>query len=103
MMSNNGFAYFVNNPRTSKDLLVPHLIEREQKYEIVKTITLPKIDYENFTTDMRADRWFLEENDHLCSRVPTIRCMLIKQRGKDGGILVVPNGAWVNTAAFNGE
>lgn len=100
MMSENGVAFFIEEPRIAAELLVPHLIEQEQDYEIVKTITLPKIDYENFITDMIADRWFLEENAHLCSSSPTIRCLLVRQRGQSDGILVVPNGADVGLAAY---
>ena len=94
-MSNTNYAYFIESPRVAEDLRVLHPVELEREYEIVKTVTLPKIDYENFTTDMLADRWFLEENAHLCSQSPTIRCILVRQRGKD-----VPDGADVGLAAM---
>ena len=63
-----GYAYFVENPRTIDDLSRPHPIESEKPYEIVKVINLAGIDYENFITDMVADRQFLEDNDALCSK-----------------------------------
>ena len=98
-MSDHGFAYFVKRPRTADDLMRPHLIEQEQEYEVVKAITLPAIDYENFITDMLADRAFLEENAALCSNSAPFLCLLITRRGGENGVLVVPNGAHVNLAA----
>ena len=100
-MSLHGFAYFVKRPRTADELLRPHLIEQEQEYEVVKTITLLAIDYENFITDMLADRAFLEENAALCDREEKmIRCLRVTCRGVKNSILVVPNKAWVDIAAF---
>ena len=51
-MERTDFAYFVEGPRIIEDLKVPHPIEQEMQYEIVKTAKLAKIDYENFITDM---------------------------------------------------
>ena len=98
-MSLYGFAYFVKRPRTADDLMRPHLLEQEQELEVVKTITLPAIDYENFITDMLADRAFLEENSDLCSKGIPLLCLLITRRGGENGVLVVPNGAHVDLAA----
>ena len=53
-----GYAYFIPRPRVFADLFRPHLIEEERPYHIVKTVTLPAIDYENFITDMLVDRAF---------------------------------------------
>ena len=93
-------AYFVKGPRTIADLTQPHPMEQEREYEIVKTITLAGIDYENFTTDMRADRTFLEKYSHLCGgEGAVVRCLLVKRRKTEEGILVVPKGAWVDMAA----
>ena len=39
-METRDFAYFVERPRTIEDLLQPHLFEKEQEYQIVKTIKL---------------------------------------------------------------
>ena len=47
-MTTRGHAYFVEWPSVAEDLLIPHLLEQEREYEIVKTITLPRIDYENY-------------------------------------------------------
>ena len=40
----------------------PHPIEKERPYRIVTEIQLPAIDYENFITDMLADRQFIEDH-----------------------------------------
>ena len=99
-METRDFAYFVERPRTIEDLLQPHLFEKEQEYRIVKTIELGKMDYENFVTDMLADRQFIEDNAGLCSRGEVWQCLLIRQRGCSDGVLVMPeNGCFVGWAA----
>ena len=55
-MKRRGYAYFVESPRILEDLIVPHPVEMERQYRVVKTIRLSKIDYESFITDMIADR-----------------------------------------------
>ena len=52
-------AYFIKYPRVIDDLKKPHLINQERPYEIVEQLVLAEIDYENFITDMRADRQFI--------------------------------------------
>lgn len=99
-MSERGFAYFVERPRRIEELMKPHPAEREQEYEVVKTIRLAKLDYENFITDMVADRPFLEDNAALCSKGELIRCLKITCRGNGSGVLVVPDEAWVEAAAL---
>ena len=94
-------AYFYFRPRTVRDLRRPHLLESETEYEIVKTITLSGIDYENFSEDLLADRQFIEDNAHLCSERPVLRCLLVKSRNGKEGILVNPEeGAYVKKAAY---
>lgn len=96
-----GYAYFVDKPRTINDLMQPHRVEAEQSFHITKTIQLSGIDYTNFITDMLVDRRYIEENYRLCSSSGSvIQCLLIKQRGKKGGILVVPIQSWVASAAL---
>ena len=96
-----GYAYFVDKPRTIDDLMQPHRVEAEQSFHITKTIQLSGIDYTNFITDMLVDRRYIEENYRLCSSSGSvIQCLLIKQRGKKGGILVVPIRSWVASAAL---
>ena len=94
-------AFFIRHPRTIDDLRVPHLVSAERPYEIVREIVLAAIDYENFTTDMVADRQFIEDNAALCSEGETMRCLLVRQRGKTDGVLVVPEDrAYVKWAAY---
>ena len=100
-MERTGFAYFVESPRIIENLLAPHPIEQETQYEIVKTVKLAKIDYENFITDMIADRQFIEENAALCAQGGVWRCLLVQQRGRTDGVLVMPvDGCYVGWAAY---
>jgi hypothetical protein len=100
-MERADFAYFVEGPRIIEDLKVSHPIEQEIQYEIVKTVKLAKIDYENFITDMIADRQFIEDNASLCSQGGPWRCILVQQRGRTDGVLVMPvDGCYVGWAAL---
>lgn len=94
-------ACFIRYPRTIGDLMQPHLHKHEREYQIVKTIELGKMDYENFITDMLADRQFIEDNADLCSRDEVWQCLLIQQHGRSDGILVMPEGSnYVGWAAY---
>ena len=100
-MKQTGMALFIKTPRTIEDLQKPHDICQERPYKIVKTIVLGKMDYENFITDMLADRQFIEDNYALCSEGEELNCLLVKERGKAGGVLVVPeNRCYVKYAAY---
>ena len=83
-MSKTGQAYFVKHPRRLEDLIVPHPLEKERSYEIVKTVTLRKMDFENFITDMVADRQFIEDNAALCNRGEVRKCIQVRRRVRDG-------------------
>lgn len=85
-----GSAYFVENPRVIGDCMTPHPLERETLFEVVGIVKLAKIDYENFITDMVADRQFIEEYAALCGKGKIWRCIFIQQRGQKDGILVLP-------------
>jgi len=100
-MENTGYVFFVESPRIIEDLMTPHPVERERQYEVVKTVKLAKIDYDNFITDMIADRHFIEDNAALCSQGEVWRCLLVQQRGRSDGVLVVPaDGCYVGWAAY---
>ena len=100
-MDRTGFAYFVESPRIIEDLLAPHPIEQETQYEIVNTVKLAKIDYENFITDMIADRQFIEENAALCAEGDAWRCLLVQQCDRSDGVLIMPiDGCYVGWAAY---
>ena len=79
-MRKTGQAYFVAMPRRVEDLRVLHDYSKEQKYEIVKSVRLSKIEYENFITDMLADRAFIEENAELCSVGTVWKCLLVQSK-----------------------
>ena len=87
-------AYFVLRPFRLEDLLRPHPIERRKPYRVEKTIRLAKIDFTNFVTDLCVDRWFIEENAGLCGidSYGVWHCILVRQRGKADGVLVMSDG-----------
>lgn len=93
-------AYFITRPRIIEDLYAIHRADQEEPFEIVKEVTLSKIDYENFVTDMLADRAFLDGFD--VEGVSPKQCVLVRQRGKDAGaVLVVPTkDGHVSAAAY---
>lgn len=97
-------AYFVKYPRAIEGLTRPHLISDERPYEIVRTITLAAIDYENFITDMKADRQFIEDAAELCAEGEVMKCLLVQHCGKCDGVLVVPEyKSYVKWAAYVAE
>ena len=103
-MERTGSAFFVPFPRVLSDLKKPHLLDAEQSYEIVHTISLGKMDYDNFCTDMIADRQFIEDYSEHCGTGPVWKCLFVHQRGKSDGILVVPtDGCYVKFAACVSE
>ena len=100
-MEKSGYANFAERPRTIDDLMAPHPVEQKQAYEISKTVSLAKMDYENFITDMIADRQFLEDNAAFCSQGETWRCILVRRRGRADGVLVMPaDNGHVGWAAY---
>ena len=86
-MEISGKAYFVSDPQKIEVLTVLHLVEKERLFEVVKTVKPAKIDYENFITDMVADRQFIEDHAALCPRGEVRRCILVQQRGHADGVL----------------
>ena len=93
-------AYFRYHPRNISELMTPHLHEKEQRFKIVTTVSLPEVDYENFVADMLVWRAYIEESALLCSWGTIPKCILVKQYGKPCGVLVVPdNTASVGWAA----
>lgn len=90
-MTNRKAAYFVRYPSRIEDLRTPHLISRELPYAVAREIILAAIDYENFVTDIVADRQFLEDNAALCSEGNPMKCLFIHQRGKHNGVLAIPD------------
>ena len=100
-MKKSGLAVFVDYPRILSDLQKDQLSGYEQRYEIVKSVTLGKMDYDNFCTDMVADRMFIEDYANLCNTGAVWKCLFVHQRGRKDGILVIPTeGCHVGYAAY---
>lgn len=94
-------AYFVKRPRVVGELLTPHRPEEELPYVIAGEVVLSAMDYENFTTDLRADRAFLESVPAANGADDVPRCLLVRRRGRADGVLVIPErGAFVGWAAY---
>lgn len=58
--------------RVLDDLIVPHPLNRERGYEVVVSVVLEAIDYENYITDKLMDRQFIEDHAALCNRGETL-------------------------------
>ena len=100
-MKRGGYAYFVENPRILEDLRVPHPVEMEQQFMVVKTVRLTKIDYENFITDMLADRQFIEDYGKRCKKSEIWECLFVRRRGQSEGVLIMPEqDCFVGWAAY---
>lgn len=87
-------AFFVAYPRRIDDLRRPFPLESSKPYFVEKTIALAEIDYENFITDLCADRWFVVKYTDKC-RVDengVWHCILVKQKYITDGILVMSEG-----------
>lgn len=92
-------ALFFFEPRRIDDLSPGNPGGKWMEFHIVKTICLSKIDYENFTTDLLADRQFIEDNIGLC--VEQNDCFLVSDRKHSGELLVIPwNSYFVRYAAL---
>ena len=96
-------AYFVEYPRREHELHRLHLLSQEKPYVIVRRRVLAEIDYENFTSDMLADRQFLEDAAPYCSGGDPFKCLFVHRLREKCGILVVPDGPYVRWAAYVSE
>ena len=101
-MQTQELAAFVRRPRRIEELQGLHLVSNEHSFAIVTTVELEKIDYENFTTDLLADRQYLEDYAEFCGRGEVWRCILVKQIGRRDGVLVLPaeDGCHIEWAAY---
>lgn len=90
-----GMAYFMRDARRVDDL-VDFRKECIQKrtdprlFVVEKVIQLSKIDYENLTSDLLADRQFIDENLSLMFTDGNVwHCLLAVQKGSfDMGVLI---------------
>lgn len=83
-------AYFIRRPRRAEELRAEENGLR-RPYQIVKTLRLGGMDYENFVTDLLADRAFLEGIPGCGEDGPLVRCLCVTSRGRDS-VLVLPDG-----------
>ena len=81
-------AYFFLRPRRASELNYTDPAGRWMEYRIVAQIRLNKIDYENFCEDLLADRQFIEDHYSLCQNAGD--CLLVSQRGRSDGLLIIP-------------
>jgi hypothetical protein len=88
-----GRAFFVKYPSRIESLCRPHLLTDERSYIVVQGVTLPRIDYENFITDMTVERLFLMKEVSRCRarRDGALPCVLVRRRGRTDGVLAVPD------------
>lgn len=92
-------AWFVFEPRRVDNLVFGACEGKWMEYEIVKTMHLSKNDYENFATDLLADRGFIEDNINLCQNNGD--CLLIAGPGRARELLIIPwHGRFVRYAAL---
>lgn len=87
----NRKAFFVRLPRRIKDLQKPHMIRQERPYAVVAEAVLTAIDYNNFISDMVADRQFIEDSASLCAEGEVMKCILVRRYNSSDGVLVVPD------------
>jgi len=98
-----GTAYFIKFPSRIENLWRPHLYEERRPYETVAEVIISKVDYENFITDLRVERQFLEDNANLCNidGDGVWHCILVQQQEGSDGVLVIPDAAgYVIWAAY---
>lgn len=92
-------AFFVFRPRTVSDLSIGTGDGKWREYRIVETVRLSRMDYENFTTDLLADRQFIEDSAPLCTGPED--CLLITGMQRQQELLVIPwQGCFVRYAAL---
>lgn len=92
-------AFFVFHPRRVDDLLPKYENGKWREVQIVGTVMLSKLDFENFATDLLADRQFIEDNAILCQRPND--CLLVTTRAHTDELLIIPwKGCYVRFAAL---
>ena len=83
-------AYFIRRPRRIEELRAEENGQR-RPYRIVSSLRLGGMDYENFVTDLLADRAFLENVPGCGEDGKVLFCLRVSCSGRED-ILVVPNG-----------
>ena len=83
-------ARFISRPRRLEDLR-DFGIGMLRPYQIISTVCLSGMDYENFVTDLMADRAFLENVPGCGEEGSLVRCLCVTCLGRDS-VLVLPDG-----------
>jgi len=70
-------------------------------YEVVETVALDKLGYDNFASDMLVSRDFLEEYAADCGvgADGVTRCLLVECEGRDSLLIVPERDGYVEYAA----
>ena len=89
----NGQAWFVRRPRDLEALRALHPLDAERPYRVAAELFLTDMDFQNFITDLAADRAFLERYAPLCADGPVPACLLVRCEGEKYGILALPGKA----------
>ena len=89
-------AYFLRRPRRIEDLRAEEN-SLQRPYRIVKTLHLGGMDYENFATDLLADRAFLEGIPGCGEDGPLVRCLCVTCHSR-ASVLVLPD--WTGHVAL---
>ena len=90
-MEMNGRAWFVRRPRDLEALRVLHPLDGERSFRVAAELFLEELDFQNFITDLAADRPFLERYAPLCACGEEPLCLLVRCAGDRNGILAVPD------------
>lgn len=86
-------AHFVYFARRIDELMTEYPEDEGKEYVIEKTIELPKVEYENFASDLRPERGFIEKNKDLCRIESDIfHCVLVREQDESEGVLVMSDG-----------
>ena len=101
-MKRTGCARFVCQPRNLEELQASESGQL-RAFFIVKTIALNKIEYENLSADMIADRSYFEQYSCLCGMEDVWKVLDIHQKGSGQHILVMPENDYVLWAAVLNE
>ena len=83
-------AYFLRRPRRIEELRAEENGQR-RPYRIVSFLHLGGMDYENFVTDLLADRAFLEDVPGCGEDGKVLCCLRVSCSGRED-ILIVPDG-----------
>lgn len=83
-------AHFFSRPRRIEELRAEEN-GRRRPYRIVSSLRLGGMDYENFVTDLLADRAFLENVPGCGEDGNVLCCLRVSCPGRED-ILVVPDG-----------